>query len=253
VLYFRRYLCHRINELIDEYNCQPPFLEVGCGTGTALEWLTSKIGKGVGIEVSKEAIKIAHERVKNQNLNVSLLEESLFEHQGKYRTVLAIDVLEHFPANIEALRKMREFMTDDGLLILFVPAGPYMKDDVGFGHSCRYTAPSLAACLHEANLEVRALAGFGFPFLTFARVLKNRFAFALPPADRKFLLANSLKSSYTNPFIGSIWEKLYNTFEKTYLGRTFVDASLHCELRSRSFTGAAHSILCVAGKDLTKY
>lgn len=247
--YLRRYLCHRVNNLIETSNCQPPFLEVGCGTGTALDWLHEKIGAGVGIEVSPEAIAIARQRMEESSSNITLVEESLFDHHGSYKTVLAIDVLEHFPNAVAALQKMHSLLDDDGHLIIFVPAGPYMTDDISFGHSTRYTVPSLAAVLHEAHFKLIRIESFGFPMLTLLRLFKNKFTLEIPPANAEMLIDNSLKSSYTNPFDDTWLSKLYTSFESTKLGRGIVDFFASIELKGRTFSFAAHSIMCVAEKD----
>lgn len=249
MMYFRRYLSHRVNEVIDACGCEPPFLEVGCGTGTALEWLTERFGRGVGIEVSREAIALAEKLVADKRLNVTLLKESLFEHHGEYNTVLAIDVLEHFPDNVAALRHMGNLLSPKGKLILLVPSGPYMDDDIMFGHSTRYSVASLCCCLHEAGLRPVALSGFGFPALTLLRLLKNKFHFTMPPTSRAQLIENSLRSSYTNPFVNTWLDRVYKALEKWRAGQRVIDALLHLELRGRVWASFAHSILCVAERN----
>lgn len=99
----------------------PKILEVGCGAGEFAHYLHDEELKDYkGFDFSEEAIKIAVERVPQQQFWIGDAENER-NYRCDYDTVVAIEVLEHVDNDIKILRNMRK-----GAKIVFsVPAFRY--------------------------------------------------------------------------------------------------------------------------------
>ena len=72
---------------------------------------------------------------------------------------MAINVLEHIPDDIGALRALSDLVQPGGAVILVVPAFPsaMSRFDRAIGHQRRYTKATLRTALREAGLAVEQL------------------------------------------------------------------------------------------------
>ncbi|MBI0477198.1 class I SAM-dependent methyltransferase [Sphingomonas sp. MA1305] len=87
-------------------------LDFGCGGGWVLRNIPNVERNGVEINVA------AHEQARINGVNVTATIE---EQQGTFDVVMSNHCLEHVPFPIEALRKLRERLKDDGKLIIVLP------------------------------------------------------------------------------------------------------------------------------------
>jgi hypothetical protein len=76
-----------------------------------------------------------------------------------------LNVLEHVPDDVGALRNIRASLADGGTAIVLVPFGPklYGTLDEVLGHCRRYTEEQLATVSAEAGFQVQELLKFNRP------------------------------------------------------------------------------------------
>lgn len=82
--------------------------------------------------------------------------------EGRYDTVVCLNVLEHVPDEAGALANVRRALAPGGRFVVLVPQGPglYGSLDEVLGHVRRYTRASLSAALESAGFEVETLFDF---------------------------------------------------------------------------------------------
>ena len=97
-------------------------LDVGCGSGDTSRAAKDRLGlqEAVGIELFESAASAA--RVKLDRVIVGDIEElELDFSDGYFDCILCADVLEHTKDPWLNLRKIRQFLADDGVLIVSLP------------------------------------------------------------------------------------------------------------------------------------
>ncbi len=99
-------------------------LEIGCADGFMGEYLIKKKGCRVtGVEIDKEAVKIAQ----NRCLKViagDIEEDSVLKELGKerkFQVILCTSVIEHLKDPEKALKNWRDFLSENGSLIITTP------------------------------------------------------------------------------------------------------------------------------------
>lgn len=136
-------------------------LEVGCAEGMLGAALRDAC-PGVyleGVEPSADAAMAASvfDRVHRTGLEQAPLVSASFDR------VLAFHVLEHLGDPVDALRRLGQLLTDDGLLVAEVPrrsGHPQLPHDRNLEHRHFFTTASLCASLQRAGLEaIRVEAG----------------------------------------------------------------------------------------------
>ena len=80
---------------------------------------------------------------------------TVLERPNEFDSIFMANVLEHIRDDRDAIAQCHEALTDDGNLILYVPAGRslYSETDRAMGHYRRYTASSLRRSLAAAGME----------------------------------------------------------------------------------------------------
>jgi glycosyltransferase involved in cell wall biosynthesis len=82
-----------------------------------------------------------------------------------FDTVVCLNVIEHVPDDIGALRNVCETLTDGGTAIVLVPYGPelYGSLDEVLGHCRRYTESQLGEVAQQAGFQVEQILKFNRP------------------------------------------------------------------------------------------
>ncbi|MCY2959615.1 MAG: glycosyltransferase [Planctomycetota bacterium] len=82
--------------------------------------------------------------------------------EGRYDTVVCLNVLEHVPDEAGALANVRRALAPGGKFVVLVPQGPglYGSLDEVLGHVRRYTRASLTQSLEAAGFEVETMFDF---------------------------------------------------------------------------------------------
>jgi len=137
----------------------PTVLEVGSGVGNITQFLLNL--EEVACLEPFEPYREYLARRFAKHLNVSVHPHPI-EHcpngdvpEGKFDSILCINVLEHIENDVDALRRMKLLLRPGGRAIVLVPALPclYGEMDRAMGHHRRYTLGSLRKAFHEAGLK----------------------------------------------------------------------------------------------------
>lgn len=147
-------------------------LDAGCGGGATMEGLR-RHGRVRGMEISEEAVAFNRER--GRDVVAGAIEEMPFD-DGAFDLALALDVVEHVPDDLRALKEMHRVLRPGGSLLATVPALEVLwsAHDVANGHYRRYTLGGLRGRVESAGFEVVAATYFNtllFPAILGARVI----------------------------------------------------------------------------------
>lgn len=94
-------------------------LDVGCGSGGALEELTKYGYEPTGISINKKEIEIC----KNKGYKALLMDQSFLEFEDKtFNIIWARHVLEHSIMPAYTLQEFKRVLKDDGVLYIEVPS-----------------------------------------------------------------------------------------------------------------------------------
>ena len=99
---------NELNEVLKELNWKnKAVLDVGCGTGLFAHKV-SKLGpkQVLGIDFSKEAIEIAIQTHKNNNLQYQVLDVK--EIKSKYDVIVSLGTLEHMDNPLKTLKILKK-------------------------------------------------------------------------------------------------------------------------------------------------
>ena len=150
--------------LLEDYlteRFQPPakIVEAGVGAGGNLRHF-KRMGYSVqGYELMPEAVEYAHSTGLDE-VSLQDVSKPWSIEDGSVDIVVMMDVLEHLDHPETALGSARQALTDDGALILSVPACPSLMGpwDVALGHKRRYSLRSLRGELERAGFHEEHLA-----------------------------------------------------------------------------------------------
>ncbi|MEK7598921.1 MAG: class I SAM-dependent methyltransferase [Patescibacteria group bacterium] len=193
----RRLLVHKI---IAAYCPKTPLnmLDIGCGAGLLTKEL-EKYGEVTGIDASPEAVKFAKLR------GVDVIESSIenFENNGKFDCALALDILEHCENDELAIKKLRDFLKPDGVIIVFVPALKIFwgeQDEISH-HFRRYAYQELKNKFENAGFKTVYQSYFNFflaPLILAAR-----------KTMRLFNIKTGTEFKLNNPFLNAVFKSIF--------------------------------------------
>jgi SAM-dependent methyltransferase len=136
---------------------QPPggwktILDVGCGDGLFFRELM-QFGDVEGIEAAADVISPSNPF--RQRIHIGRFDET-FQPGKKYSIILMLDVLEHLPAPVDALRKAISLLQPGGSLLITVPAFRTLwtsHDQLNY-HFTRFTKASFSRVAGEAGMKI---------------------------------------------------------------------------------------------------
>jgi SAM-dependent methyltransferase len=145
-------------------------LELGCGTGTITQFLIDR-ELVVGLDVVLEYVEAARARFQGHS-NVTILLHDITTDPGNlspslagegrgggFDSALSVNVLEHIPDDLAALKAVYRLLEPGGSLTLLVPSHPFLTSpfDRAIGHYRRYTKVALRTKLEAAGFQVERL------------------------------------------------------------------------------------------------
>ena len=132
---------------------QPRVLDIGCGDGLFFDRLIKLGARVEGLESSAELVSAATRQ--RYPIHLGPFDESFVPDQ-RYDLVLMLDVLEHLPQPLSALRQAAALLEPKGYLVITVPAFLMLwtAHDVLNHHLTRYTRRTLATLVAQAPLEI---------------------------------------------------------------------------------------------------
>jgi SAM-dependent methyltransferase len=150
-------------------------VDIGCGTGAILRVLAD-FGEAIGVEANDALLEVA--RASGLDARKGMLPHDLPIAPGWADVVLLLDVIEHLDDDLGALRRVSSVLAAGGVLVLTVPAYPWLwsgHDDL-LGHRRRYFAPGLRRLVERAGYRVERLTHFNtvlFPLIAGRRLYKQ--------------------------------------------------------------------------------
>ena len=134
-------------------------LEIGSGNGDFAATLADKNVHITASEAEETRLHALYDRFASEPLvDVRRLAVPITE-TAEHTAVLAFNVLEHIPDDVEALRSFAALLQTGGRVVIFVPAFEVAMSrfDRIIGHQRRYTSHSLERAMTAAGLQVRTL------------------------------------------------------------------------------------------------
>lgn len=136
-------------------------VDVGCGSGGLAAWLErSGLCVGGGCDAYPQGLAVARGRLQAPLVLVDLEGTPPLAHG---QSMLGyFDVLEHLDDDAATLSWAYSMLTPGGVLVLTVPAHPFLFDEMDeiAHHRRRYRRSELASKLRESGFEIRHLAHF---------------------------------------------------------------------------------------------
>jgi SAM-dependent methyltransferase len=132
-------------------------------------------GTVIGVDLFSEGLRYARQRTS------STLIQGDIDHlpfRRRFDLIGCFDVLEHQPDDLRVLESIQTMLTQDGVLILTVPAHPYLWSyfDVASDHYRRYRLAELEAKLNSTGYTVEYVTHFMmsiFPLIWLRRRLNS--------------------------------------------------------------------------------
>lgn len=148
-------------------------LDVGCGDGLVLSQLR-KDYPGVrlaGTEFSSVAVEMTKSR--NPGVEIFQLDLSLGFLDDPFDLVLCIDVLEHIPDDLTALKHLQRMTSK--YLLLAVPLGPlFPQEKILLGHVHGYSRQEVDQKIGDAGFRIVQKIQWGTPFYNIVRRLTQK-------------------------------------------------------------------------------
>ncbi|MBU0650499.1 class I SAM-dependent methyltransferase [bacterium] len=157
-------------------------LDLGCGAGLMLNEV-GKFGKVYGADCSDEAIEFC-KLESNAEVRKGCLPDEIPFPDNYFDVVLLLDVLEHIDNDFESLKTVRNLLTEDGFVVLTVPAFEFLwsNHDKIHGHKRRYNINTLKLKLEQAGFKVEKISYYDFLLffpIAFIRLLDKYFRISL--------------------------------------------------------------------------
>jgi SAM-dependent methyltransferase len=166
-----------------------PVLEVGSGIGNISAFCISDGHTIFLSDLRKEycdtlANKFASEKniigIAPIDLTAESFESKYVNHLGKYKSIFALNVIEHIEDDTKAMRNLKKMLEPEGIVAILVPAYPWLfsRFDTELGHYRRYTSKTLNSLLERGGFAVNESFYFNavgiLGWFIFGKVLKRK-------------------------------------------------------------------------------
>jgi SAM-dependent methyltransferase len=137
-------------------------IDIGCGTGSNLNVLSSKGIHSIGLDHSIYALSLVKRRLTLPLINGDLSKLPL--RSNSIGLIVAMDVLEHLENDANGIRELYRVLKNEGTLILTVPAFNLLwgiQDNVT-GHRRRYSKKEISDKLRRWGFDISKSSYFNF-------------------------------------------------------------------------------------------
>lgn len=107
-----------------KFNETNKYLDIGCGVGWALNYVSSKGIKGkkyIGFDISKKAISLAEKNLNPEIIVLVADGENLPFPDSYFNSVFSLGTIEHFPTPARGLEEIQRVTEKNGQVLLVVP------------------------------------------------------------------------------------------------------------------------------------
>lgn len=150
-------------------------LEIGSGEGFVLQLFEKKGFDVFGIEPSKDNLEIIKKKLKRGNCKTGFAEE-LPQFDRKFDVIIMSHVLEHIVDCRDILSKLKNALSQDGILFIEVPN---CQNEETLQHSIKtqphlhhFTKKSLEKLMQRCNLKILKIDTFRCDVITMSQHLK---------------------------------------------------------------------------------
>lgn len=164
------------------------FLDIGCGNGYLLKYLSENDFSGTAIDISNKAIIAARKYLpKKSKIKLKLADFYKIKSNKKYDQVFCFEVLEHVPDEKKFVQQMSNVLKINGRLILSVPAHmrDWNKTDDLKGHLRRFEKKELKKLLKDNGFQIVHFWSYGFPLLRILRMINKKGSFIKQHEQKK--------------------------------------------------------------------
>ena len=157
-----------IRRMVAAHGGRGRLLEIGCGFGYLLR-LFDQGFQAHGTDISRHAVAIARRRVRGGKVVVADIQDGV-PFQGRFDTILAVNVMEHLPAPEPAMAAIAAHLEPGGLFVAHLPTissrlaawfydRSYARDQTHVYRPSGVTVNNLAA-----SAGLRVVRALYFPF-----------------------------------------------------------------------------------------
>lgn len=186
------------------------FLEIGVGGGDLIKNLEQMSDSGEGIDISQEAIK---EAKKLESDKIKIYQKNFFdiEKENEYDLIVGLELIEHLPDDLSALKKINRLLKNKGLLIISVPAHEKKWSilDIWAGHCRRYEKQDLIKKLEKQNFKIKKIYNYGFPLLNILLFIRKKI---IDPRSAQGSLESNTKRSGMDRGLEKKFKFFFNDF-----------------------------------------
>jgi len=196
----RRQIIHKILTRIATPEDGLSLINIGCGTGGDLSYLSNSY-RCIGIDSSSTAVTAAQKCAPKANIILGSNVEAVPQRQkSEHRVWLFLDVLEHIEEERNFFSTYAEVMEPGEAVIITVPANPSLlsSHDESFGHYRRYTDKTLKMIWYKLPFESLILSHFNtrlYPLIWLIRNIENKIGKTAGKEESDFQLLPSLMNT----------------------------------------------------------
>lgn len=203
----------------------PEILEIGCGTGGNIKML-NEYGITYAMEMDEFAASYANK--KYSNVKKGHLPNDI-PFNKKFDLICMFDVLEHIEEDKLSIQNLKNYLKEDGILLITVPAYQWLygSHDKFLHHKRRYTLSQLKLLLNEFNIVEKSYFNtILFPLVILSRLIdkvtshkNNSLGYSIPNKVINTIFYNIFKSEknliqkISLPFGSSILIAVKNTVQ----------------------------------------
>lgn len=175
-------------------------LDAACGDGYGTDIIAANALKAYGIDISNEAIDIAKNKYKSDNLEFITSSISILPFEdASFDVVVSFETIEHVDEETQRhfLNEVKRILKTDGILIMSTPNKLVYSDIPGYKND-----------YHFKEFYVKEFDDFLKSYFRHVNLFSQGF--------EKYSVINSLKDSYVNS-VNNIFQNYKNETQKTYI------------------------------------
>lgn len=145
------------NEVLSSIHNGMSIADIGCGTGKLISKIDRKIDNSVltGLDISSNMIYHAQNRVMTEKNKTFFINDDFmkYDFKNKFDIIIFSYVLHHMSDPVEALRRAKELLTNEGNILFSVPGTSYLSETFKANElNGRYSIEEMDQIVAEAGL-----------------------------------------------------------------------------------------------------